>query len=643
MRFARSLKGRLAIIAAVAIVVTGTVVLVFTFFMARSVIRRQVFTTLEGVVSGARSQVETALAVPASVAESVSRSPRFAERLSLYLSGRSEGAGFPAWATALLEGAVGTTNDGWRALVVGVDGAVVAESGDVAGEAGSRGVAELVAGAGAGRLLQAFTLDGDDLVVLTAVPVVPVTGGESAGFVVVRSPSDAISDVLRDTTALGPSGRLQLSDFIAGKVSVVSGSTAPGEGGSGDSGSGRARLARWPIGVDLPPVRAARGETGEGEFAGGEGRSIVASYDFIPAPRWGVTASADSEEAFAPVYTLRNVSIVVIVVLFLGGAALAYMIARSIARPLKELQEGVKAFASGDLATRVAISDGLEVTALAEEFNGMAGRLNDLYDTLERKVEERTLELRQANERLEELDRLKSDFVSVASHELRSPMASMKMGVSTVLREMVGPLNDDQKLMLDIAERNIDRLTKLTSELLDLTKMEAGQLDVDPTDCDVLDIAAEVVRADAPVAAEKGIDLEARCSGGSAVAYCDRDRIYRVIQNLVSNALRFTEEGGVVVLVEPGEELVKVTVTDTGAGIPAEALQTIFEKWSQAHSETVSEKRGTGLGLAIAKGIIEAHGGEITVESEVGRGSGFTFTLPVRGPDGAEEDDPDSR
>ena len=643
MRFARSLKGRLAIVAAVAIVVTGTVVLAFTFFMARSVMRRQVFTTLEGIASRARSQVEAALAGPASVAESVSRSPRFAEGLSAYLSGGRDGAAFPALASAVLEGAVGTMPDGWGALVVTGDGVVVAESGDVAGEALRREAAELVAGTGADRLLQTFTLAGDDLAVLTSVPVVPHPGGRSAGFVVIRSPSDAIRGVLQDSTALGSSGRLELSDFVAGKVSVASFPAPTGEGGAYDTRPERLAIARWPIEVDLPPVRAARGETGEGEFQGGGGRKIVASYDFIPVPRWGITASAESAEAFAPVYTLLNVSIVVIVVLFLGGVALAYLIARTIARPLSDLQEGVKALASGDLTARVAISDGLEVTALAEEFNGMAARLNELYDTLEGKVEERTLELRQANERLEELDSLKSEFVSIASHELRSPMASMKMGVSTVLREMVGPLNDDQKLMLDIAARNIDRLTKLTSELLDLTKMEAGQLDVDLAECDVLEIAAEVVRADAPVAAEKGVGLEARGAKGPAPAFCDRDRIYRVIQNLVSNALRFTEEGEVVVLVEPGEELVKVSVTDTGAGIPPEALQTIFEKWSQVHSDTVSEKRGTGLGLAIAKGIIEAHGGEITVESEVGRGSCFTFTVPVRGPDGSEEEDPDSR
>jgi signal transduction histidine kinase len=370
---------------------------------------------------------------------------------------------------------------------------------------------------------------------------------------------------------------------------------------------------------------------------------VVASYDFVPGPAWGVTATTSSNEALSPIYKLRNVSIIVILVLLFGGSLLAYMIARSISRPLTELQEGVKALASGDLSTRVTISDGVEVTSLATEFNKMTARLDDLYNTLEHKVQERTIELQEANDRLKELDNLKSEFVSMASHELRSPMASMKMGVSTVLREMVGPLNDDQKQMLDIAERNIDRLTDLTSELLDLTKIEAGQLDIDLQDCDLLELAREAVASDEPMAKEKGLAIKAVSHDGEVVARCDRDRIYQVIQNIVNNALKFTDEGGVTISVGRTDDSVQVCVEDTGAGIPPDSVETIFEKWSRAHSETRSEMRGTGLGLAICKGIVEAHGGEISLDSELGKGTKVCFTLPSRGPDAREKKDTDSR
>jgi signal transduction histidine kinase len=202
---------------------------------------------------------------------------------------------------------------------------------------------------------------------------------------------------------------------------------------------------------------------------------------------------------------------------------------------------------------------------------------------------------------------------------------------------MVGPLNDDQKTMLQIAERNIDRLTKLTSELLDLTKMEAGQLDIMPAEVDVIELAREVATADEPLAVDKGVALVVSADDSPLVVRCDRDRIYQVIQNLMGNALKFTDEGSVTLSIEKDDGSVKMCVRDTGLGIPAESVPTIFDKWSRAHSETISEKRGTGLGLAICKGIVEAHGGRITVSSEVGKGTEFCFTLPVRGPDEREE------
>jgi signal transduction histidine kinase len=269
-------------------------------------------------------------------------------------------------------------------------------------------------------------------------------------------------------------------------------------------------------------------------------------------------------------------------------------------------------------------------------------RLRRRSSELEQNTVKRNRELQEANERLQVLDDLKSDFVVMASHELRSPLSSMKMGVSTVVREMVGPLNEDQKMMLTIAERNIDRLAKLTTDLLDLTKIEAGQLDLLMEEEDLAEIAREVVEADQPQAREQGVSLTVVSPESGVVARCDRDRIYQVMQNLVDNALRFTEEGGVMISLSREGDKVKVGVEDTGAGIESGALNTIFEKWSQAHANTRSEKRGAGLGLAICKGIVEAHGGSITVTSEQGKGTELNFLIPVRGVDESKAQDTDS-
>jgi signal transduction histidine kinase len=343
--------------------------------------------------------------------------------------------------------------------------------------------------------------------------------------------------------------------------------------------------------VDLSLVKAARGaiEVGRSEQSKGPG-VVVASGHALEGPG-GVFAMENSGEAPAQIFGLRNVLILVVILLFLGGVAVAYLIAWSVTRPL----------------------------------------------------ERRTRELQQANEKLKILDELKSEFVSMASHELRSPLSSMKMGVSTVLNEMVGPLNDEQKMMLAIAERNIERLTNLTTDLLDLTKIEAGQLDLMLADNDLQELAGEVVRADQPAAEEKGVSLELVSPGGNVVARCDWDRMYQVLQNLVSNALRFTDEGKVTVSVGLDGDYLKASVADTGVGIAPGAINTVFEKWSQAHSETDSDKRGTGLGLAICKGIVEAHRGSITVKSEPEEGTTFSFLIPVRGPDEEREQDTDSR
>ncbi len=253
---------------------------------------------------------------------------------------------------------------------------------------------------------------------------------------------------------------------------------------------------------------------------------------------------------------------------------------------------------------------------------------------LREKLEQTTRALEAANERLEVLEELKSEFVCMASHELRSPLSSMKMGIATVAKEMVGPLNDEQKMMLEIAERNIDRLTKLTTDLLDLTKIEAGQLDLELDEQDIRELAEEVVESDSESAGDKGLLLEIASGSAPVVARCDRERLGQVLHNLVANAVNFTEEGAVSVTVDQAGDRAVVEVSDTGSGIDPTALESIFDKWSKAHSETPSERRGTGLGLAICKGIVEAHGGDISVESEQGAGSTFRFEVPVRGPDG---------
>jgi len=629
LKFAKSLKGRLTIMVAIAIVVTGTVVLLFTYFIARTELRQQVFKSMENVVTRTSSEVEIALRDSSTVLDILAVDPQLLADIQAYAADNPDTQAIAADLARLSPSASASPSIA-GILVTTTDGKVIATvKGPAGGSELKNADPQVLRELKPGRPIVTFNVGPAGLTIIRLIPVSKPGSNQVTGAVVSNTRSPELESELADTSGLGAGGRILLSDLVAGKISVAYFRNSGGGVGTTTVGT----LIKLPMTSEAAPGRAARGEKGEGESQGLFGREVVSSWDFIPEATWGITATTDSSDAFAAIDRLRNVSILVILVLLFGGIALAYMIARTVARPLKDLQDGVKAIAAGDLSTRVTISDGVEVTELANEFNSMAGRLKDLYDNLEAMVQERTVELQEANDRLKELDDLKSEFVSMASHELRSPMASMKMGVSTVLREMIGPLNKDQKLMLGIAERNIDRLTTLTSELLDLTKIEAGQLDIVPAEVDLSALAGEVVEAGRPLAQSEGVDLVLAAPDEPVTVTCDRDRIYQVIQNMVGNALNFTEEGSVTVsIARDTAETARVCIKDTGLGIPEDAIETIFEKWSRAHAETRSEKRGTGLGLAISKGIVEAHEGSVTLESKVGTGTTVCFTLPLRGP-----------
>lgn len=634
MRFAGSLKGKLAITAAVAIVFTGTVVLLFGFFIARSALRGQVFESLSSAVSRSKKEILTTNEQVNAMAALVTSNPLLGADLTAYAAEDADRVALAAEMSGILARAQDAAPALCEISIVSLNGSIVVTSSrcrepvDPLLKAGQF-VSALTA-VTTGRPWMGFSINGGELVVTIVHGVQGPSTNDLAGFAVVNCSATGLEAELSDIAELGSTGVIQLSKVEGEGVAVLQ------LGGAFKAGTRESELSEVFVpdrvpdrGGDSPAILAAHGRRGETETDNAAGKKVVVAYDSIAEVDWGVVASSRSSEAFGEIDNLRNVMVLVIIVLLLGGSALAYVIARSVSRPIQELQDGVKALAAGDLSTRVTIKDGIEVTTLADEFNRMAGRLKELYDSLERKVEERTRALQEANERLKELDDLKSEFVSIASHELRSPMASMKMGVSTVLNELVGPLNDDQKQMLAVANRNIDRLTKLTSDLLDLTKIDAGQLELEYDDCDLMEIVNEVAESEAPQATHQGLELIVEGEPGPIAITCDRDRIYRVVQNLVANALKFTEKGSVTVSVARGEGGgARVCVEDTGVGVPAEAMPTIFEMFSQAHAESPSEQRGTGLGLAICKGIVEAHGGNVSAESTQGVGSKFCFTVP---------------
>ena len=260
-------------------------------------------------------------------------------------------------------------------------------------------------------------------------------------------------------------------------------------------------------------------------------------------------------------------------------------------------------------------------------------------------VKQTAEQLRWANDELQELNRLKSDFIAIVSHELRTPLASIIGYVDLMLDEETGPLNEEQGQYLGIIERNAERLSHLINDILDISRIEAGRIDLAMAPLDVVEIIKETVVTMQPQA--QGIEMSVSMAAGLPLVQGDPDRIRQVLVNLLGNAIKFTPQGGRVEVSgrclaageqppPPGPELATasdwllVSVTDTGAGIVTEELDKIFDKFYQAGGLADRSVGGSGLGLSIARGIVEAHGGLIWAQSGgENQGSTLTFALPV--------------
>lgn len=340
---------------------------------------------------------------------------------------------------------------------------------------------------------------------------------------------------------------------------------------------------------------------------------------------------------------IGNVTLITLMVI-LAGIVATVLLARRITTPLKTLVTVARRIAGGDLTVSVESTTRDEVGQLTTVFRQMTEALRErdaqvtqayreleqLNQTLEQRVLQRTSELQAANEKLKELDRLKSTFVSVVSHELRTPMTSIKGYVENLLDGLAGTLTDKQTRSLERVKHNIDRLTRMINELLDLAKIEAGRLELHLAPINIADVVEDVLENYQAAARQKSIMLRAVLHASLPMVRADTDKLHRVLINLVHNAIKFTPEGGEirVEVGTRGDDFVEVTVIDNGNGIPTSELDKIFDKFYWSKSAPV-EARGAGLGLAIAKNLIELHGGTMCVDSTIGKGSRFSFTIPV--------------
>ncbi|MBM4339952.1 MAG: response regulator [Deltaproteobacteria bacterium] len=267
-------------------------------------------------------------------------------------------------------------------------------------------------------------------------------------------------------------------------------------------------------------------------------------------------------------------------------------------------------------------------------------RLKKVLDEKQRfvKMKDHADRLEKANLELKKIDAMKSEFVSVASHELRTPLASIKNSIQLILSGKTGAINENQTKFLSMADRNITRLTNILNDLLNLSKIESGKIELKFEDVELKTLIEVTVSSLRPQADVKSIKILSEIPEGLSSVNGDKEKIEQILINLIGNGIKFTPEmGSIYVSAAPYSEeraggfgdKIAISVKDTGVGIPAEHLSSIFDKFFQVEGSLHRSVSGTGLGLAITKGLVEAHQGKLWAESEVGKGSAFTFTLPA--------------
>ena len=269
--------------------------------------------------------------------------------------------------------------------------------------------------------------------------------------------------------------------------------------------------------------------------------------------------------------------------------------------------------------------------AIALDNTQAYGEIEALNLGLEARVHERTEELETANAKLKQMDRLKSQFLAHVSHELRTPLTSIVGFTDNMLEGLVGALNLKQEQYLSRIKANSARLARMITDLLDLSRVEAGKMAIAFEQVALPALVSEVIEQIRPLAYAKEIRLHYHAAAPDIMVRADADRVSQIMTNLLDNAIKYTDEGGTVAVVvgAASAEIATVSVTDTGQGIPSDALDKLFDPFFRVNQQERNHSKGLGLGLAIVKELVELHGGTITVESEEGKGSTFEFTLPL--------------
>ncbi|MDQ6827729.1 MAG: HAMP domain-containing histidine kinase [Gemmatimonadota bacterium] len=497
-------------------------------------------------------------------------------------------------------------------LVAGVwdrSGHVVATSGVASGAIDDRPRLALTGEAAADRARRndsaqvgRFYAHGDSVFFWTAAPV--MEHGALLGFVAQR----------RRIVSQAQSDR-QIRELIGQDISVFVGN---------EVNDLRTTLA----GAHSQPPAELRAASGVVTFDQPGAGEQLATVSRVAGTPWIIEAEMPRSTVLARPYAfLRRMSLVA-AVLLLAGAIIAWLLSREVTRPLADLTTATEALARGEYDHRVEITRGDELGRLSDAFNIMAERVASSRTALERQ----TAAAESARSEAVAASQAKSDFLAVMSHELRTPLNAILGFSSLLMDDVTGPVTEPQRAQLTRIRAGGQHLLALIDEILTLSRLEAQREEVRVDDGDACAIARETASLAEPMALAKGLRLVAHLPETSCIVRTDLTKLRQIVLNLISNAIKFTNEGEVSVKMWSEPDEIVLEVNDSGIGIAPDAIDRIFEPFYQVEQSKSRRAAGTGLGLTVTRHLVRLLGGDITVTSTVGTGSTFVVRLPCVAP-----------
>jgi len=495
----------------------------------------------------------------------------------------------------------------------------------------------------------------DEPMMIISMPI--MDDGKLLGVIAGKINSKNVENIMIERSGLGDSGET----FLIGKDNLV------------------LTRSRFIEGMEfqkriytVAANNCVKGNSGSGIYTDYRGIRILEVYKWIPERDFCIMAKMDESEAFRSLDNLLYIVVGCSVFILLISLLAAVLLSKTIIRPLERLAGETKELSNGNLTHVISIKTGDELEILAKAINNagetllraremeknysknLEDQLGSKTSEMKRNVEELEAskkaalnimeDLSEMNAHLKELDQAKTDFLNIASHELKTPLTAISAYIE-ILDDYKGQFNEQQLQGLDAIKRNSNQLKMLINNILEISRLESGRFELNSNGIDLEEKLKTTLENLRILSDTKGIELRYHIEGIKNIS-TDVMRFEEILNNLVGNAIKFTDKGSVTVDVRKGEgpedSFAIFSIIDTGVGIPENKIHNLFQNFYQVDSGISRRYGGTGLGLAITKRIVELQGGKITVESVVGKGTTFRFTLPMEGIKKKETIDPNN-